>query len=55
MGYVGINTVFWKIPLRIILLKIVWMEALMIYAQNGWGFFEELITITYDNEALLVT
>ena len=21
-------------------------------SQNGWGFFEELSTITYDNEAL---
>ena len=24
-----------------------------LWSQNGWGFFEELSTITYDNEALL--
>ena len=23
-----------------------------LWSQNGWGFFEELSTITYDNEAL---
>ena len=54
MGYyIGINTGDLEDTVEDYIVKnILDGDPSDLWSQNGWGFFEELSTITYDNEAL---